>query len=222
MGNIYGYNSDLTVKTQIINGSANQLNGICGFVISDSDNDGSLEVVMGEGCTTNSGQHIQVYDFLTADFEWSHLDLDGPFSALTYVATTNKILGHSYTIEGGNTAGILVEIDPATGDELGQFANVFASHELFGMKNVKLEETQPEKLLLYGQYKVSLVSVGDYSELKSYDESFDTYYSADVADLDNDGVKEILVGNHSGVDIFDANLNKIGSLVADFDVTTEI
>ena len=221
-GSIYRFNTNLSQKTEIVDGWANNLDGICGFTITDSDNDGNLNFVFGEGCYSSGGEHIQVFNFNNGTFKWSHPDLDGPFSAIEYVEATGKLLAVSLATEGNYEPGMLVEIDPATGEELGLIPDIFSSYELFGMELVKLSSSQPEKLLLYGQVMAMLLDPVNYSVLKIYNANGGAYYSAAIADLNNDGTKEILLGNKSGVDIFNSNLQKTDYLLADFGSTTEV
>lgn len=221
-GSIINYSIDLSTQVKSIDGWALNLDGICGFTFTDANNDGQINVVMGEGCGSSGGQHIQIYDLESSELKWKSVDIDGPFTSLVYIEETDKIISSSSSTEGGYGYNALVEIDAKTGKELKLDLDNFADYNFSGIQMVQLSPNHSNQLLAYGGYNAILMDPTTYQIQKSKKDEIFRATSATAADLDNDGVKEILIGDATGLKILDDNLTLINSISLNFDITTEV
>lgn len=228
LGSVWAFSPNLQSRSELIDGWQYQVDGVCSFVITDANNNGQANVVLSDGCRSTGSDHVRVFDFNDGVQVWKSFHLDPPFTGLEYLNTPPVILGVSKESDSGYEESILVKVNPLTGEELQLNSNIFDGFYIFGIEKVNLSsDAAPNQLLVFGGSitgggGVWLLNLNASSILKRNVDQFGTYYSGLAVDLDNDGTKEIVLGNRNGLDIYNAELELIEEEYIEFDYTRDI
>ncbi len=223
-GDVYVYDVNLYNGNKIIEGFSPfdyfTMYDICSMQIADVDNDGSLNIILTEGCGISSGESIRVYT-TSGDLLSKSYHLDAPFYDLELVD-----IGQDGNYEFiGTTSGAdniygpptLFILDAVTGKEL----DIIPEFSVYYIQNI-------EKGDLDGDGDFEIVSSG--VKLVIYDENLQAQDSSNnitlierslkLADLDQNGTLEIIFRSNGGFHCYDKNLDFYGEYFYNGDINS--
>ena len=192
----------------------NPEHGVTDILVADLDDDAGLELLWGAGYSSTGPDYLFVHDLTTDTREWQSGESGGPYYAVAFGdidgdGIDDRIYA-SFESESGYGDGIVTVIRSSDGQILWQTeSNTFGGRAWTGLHDLAVQDVNLDGIndvlvatdLLYdgALYFVNGAdgSVMDYVEL----DSGSPLYSLALADIDNDGIEEILAGGgkeHTG------------------------
>lgn len=114
-GNIYCHNA---VNGQLMWSVNNPEHGTTAVNVADTDNDGTLELMWGAGCSSTGSDYLFIHEIPSLEAEWKSVHVDGPFYAVEIADVDDdgrqEIITLSYESESGYDSGILTVFDGTT------------------------------------------------------------------------------------------------------------
>jgi hypothetical protein len=195
-----------TTRTQIWQVS-NPEHGVTRISIADFDNDGTDEVMWGAGASSSGEDILYVKNFGTNVTEWKSTAIDGPYEAIDVADIDGdgalEIIAISNESESGYGSGILSIFDANTKALEWQSDGNFFYLVWQGIHDLKIDDIDNdgdmEIVVAAGQTYTGKIWIidGTTKAIQSshlfQTEDLDEFYALDIADVDNDGQKEIIV-----------------------------
>lgn len=191
----------------------NPEHGVTNIAIADVDGDGKTELLWGAGATSSGPDYLYVVDWQTKVFEWQNIDLVGPFSGPQVGDLDgdghDEVVVESFGSNAGYSGGRLLVFDAET-RHLRAISDVVAGSSGFGgWRDLELRD-------LDNDGRMEILTVGDsLIQIYNFDSSNNftlkwgntnfpngSFASVDAADVDNDGVIDIVGGTNGYVYVY--------------------
>ncbi|MCB2221390.1 MAG: T9SS type A sorting domain-containing protein [Bacteroidetes bacterium] len=213
-GDIYCYNSQTTALIWNIN---NPEHGTTEINVADADNDGQLEVMWGAGCSSTGSDHLFIHEIPSCNFEYKTKHLDPPFFTVEVGDVDDdgiqEIVTISYESNSGYDSGIMTIFSSDDHTIEWQCDENYFGNAWTGIYAMEIEDidndNQTEIIVASGQTYTGRIWIinGATHQIESdhifSTEDIDEFYTLDVADVDNDGQKECIVGESGYVHVVD-------------------
>jgi len=190
----------------------NPEHGVTDVAVGDADGDGRIELLWGAGFTSTGPDYLFVADTVSHTIEWQSEDIGGPFYALDYGDLDhdgrNELIYGSTESESGYADGLFFIHDAATK------ALLYRSGQPTGLdwtglhriRHANLDADPQDELLVSTSITYSGVlncydGVTHQQQWRAMTPSGLAFRSLQVADLNGDGIKEIVAGTerqHTG------------------------
>ncbi len=173
--------------------------GVTEIGIGDADNDGVLEFIWGSGINSTASDHLHVAGFDYYQTEWKSIDLDGPFSVGSSDVNaddTLEIVCASYQTNSGYDCGAILTYNGVDHKLIHSlFPYNWNSIQCMMLGNIN-ESAQDE--IIVGIGPILYIFDGlTYQELTTITNN-SSINSIELADVDNDNVVEIIIGDYDG------------------------
>lgn len=173
--------------------------GITKIAVGDPDNDSVLEFIWGSGINSTGSDHLHIAGFDYYVTEWKSADLDGPFAIGSFdinADDTVEIVSASYQTNSGYDCGAILTYNGVNHNLL---HSIFP-YNWYSIKCMKLgninESDQGEIVVGIGP-SLYIYDGLTYQELGTISNN-STINTIELADIDNDGVIEIIIGDYYG------------------------
>lgn len=193
---IVGYDAETQQKLWE-NTDAND--GITNIGIGDPDNDGVLEFIWGSGINSTGSDHLHIAGFDYYVTEWKSLDLDGPFSAGSSDINadgTIEIVNASSKTNSGYDCGAILTYSGA-GHQLLHTLFPYNFYSITCMLLGNINESDQDEIMVGIGSDLYIYDGLTYQELTVIPNN-STINTIELADLENDGVVEIIIGDDNG------------------------
>ncbi len=200
-GSVYAIDTQTQQKKWTI---ANPEHGVTNIAIGDVNNDGVNEVFFGAGFSSTGSDFLYVGNWQTESITWQNTHLDGPFikPAVGDVDNDGKLdlVTATFSSNAGYSSGRILVFDAYTLTLKGISEPVANGFNWSGIHDIKIRNitNHPGK---------EIIIATDYIEAFSFkngvfkivwenaaSSSGSPSYSVDIADLNNDGKRELIVG----------------------------
>ncbi|WGL15349.1 GlyGly-CTERM sorting domain-containing protein [Microbulbifer bruguierae] len=193
--------------------------GGSGMIIEDLDGDGQRELLFGEGQNSSARYRYLVYDLITHEKKWESREANPPYRVISHESTSNELVVSSASRDGSNfKVGYVFVLDSETLREKHRFdlEEIFADEyvastgsdaALFDdLDNDGNNELIVTRTATYEGTKVAIIDPQT-SELL-HDHTLEPFVQVipnnetfpisllKAQDINNDGVKEFLLGTH--------------------------
>lgn len=187
---------------------SNPEHGFTRISIADFDNDGAEEIMWGAGASSSGEDILYVANYATNTIEWSSIAIDGPYEAIDVADIdgdgTLELVAISNESSSSYESGILSIFDANTKTLEWQSDGNFFYQVWTGIHDVKINDIDNdgdmEIIVAAGETYTGEIWIVDgttkviQSSYIYQTENLDEFYTLDIADVDNDGQKEIIVG----------------------------
>lgn len=214
-GAVYAINTVTKQKEWTI---GNPEHGVTNIAFGDVNNDGKNEIFWGAGATSTGSDFLYVGDYTKSSILWQNQHLDGPFlkPAVGDIDGDGKpeLVTATFSSDAGYKSGRILVFDGYTLALKGMSEPIADSFGWTGIHDLKLRDVtwHPGKEIviasdwLYdGLIEVYSFKLGNFTKVwtNSLKPSGSPFYSVDMADLDNNGQRELIIGGgreHTGAD----------------------
>jgi hypothetical protein len=186
----------------------NPEHGVTGITVGDFDADGSMEVAWGAGYTSSGKDILAVADISSQTIEWQSQDLVGPFSQVDVGDVDNdgkqELVFVPSQSDSGYGGGIIYVLDATSHKEKWHSAALADGFTWTGIHKLKLAnlDNDPQLEIIVGTdhlYDGIVIVFDGLTHELQFQTDYTQYRNAavrslEVADLDNDGTKEIVAG----------------------------
>lgn len=215
-GDVYCYNS---LTLQLMWSIPNPEHGVTQMAVTDTDNDGQLEVLWGAGCSSTGADYLYIHNIANQAFEFQSADISGPFFDVETGDVDgdgqDEIVTVSYESVQGYESGILSIFDGTTGNLDWQSNGSFFPETWQGIHCLKLinltgdvtKEIVVGASYLYdgAAYIVNGVTHQKISSKVFSSEGIESLLGLDVADVDNDGTPELVTADINNLFVINPN-----------------
>lgn len=204
---------DGVTHTELWN-APNPEHGVTDVAVCDSDGDGVLELIWGAGATSSGPDYMYVVNVANRAQEFRSYDISNYFTALDVGDVDNdgraELVVASYESESGYADGVLLIFDAVTHAlEYRGPTNMFEAAAWTGVHTLRIAnvDSDPQPEILVGTdrlYDGRLYVVDGLTRVVEHAWPFDSgspLTQLYVADVDGDGLNDVLAGNgsaHSG------------------------
>jgi len=183
---------------------SNPDSGVSGIAVGDVDLDGKNEVLFGAGGNSTGADYLYVGDPLSGNLKWQSVEADGPYSAVAVGDIDSdgrdEIVMVSNRSDSGYGEGIIHVFDAQT--HVLKFQQKLGIMDWMGVRSVQIGDVDGDgknefvvtTASIYGA--VIQVYDGSTCKLKKQSAIYQSNYftSIAIADIDNDGHPEIVLG----------------------------
>jgi hypothetical protein len=211
-GSVYCYNS---ITKQKIWQITNPEWGGFSLCAADFNNDDSLRVIWSSNIGCSNASRLLVANTVSSKVEWESLPIDGPFTAVEVDDIdgdgNQEIVALSVSSDNNYDSGILSVFDAQTKQLKWQGDGLFFGQAWTGTYNLKIDDIDNDghkEIIVAASscYTGEIWIIDGVSKTikKNYTyntENLASFYSLDVADVDQDGNTEIVAGENDKIDI---------------------
>lgn len=186
---------------------SNPEHGVTRISIADFDYDGTQELMWGAGASSSGEDILYVANFANNTVEWKSIAIDGPYEAIDVADIDGdgalEIVAISNASSSDYDSGILSIFDANTKTLEWQSDGSFFYQVWTGIHDVKINDIDNdgdmEIIVAAGETYTGEIWIVDgttkviQSSHIFQTEDLDEFYTLDIADVDNDGQKEIIV-----------------------------
>ncbi len=206
-GDVICYNSITRVKLWTLKSISP---GVSAIIYEDVDNDGKPELIWSAGWFTTLEDYMYIYSIPENKLRWISEDINGPFFAIASGDVdkdgNTEIVAVSYKSESGRGDGLILIIDALTNKIKWKSSNGFLNTGRNGIYNVSVNDFDKD-----GNYEIIIASgslnhgkiwvIDGKNKIIKSSHTFSTegagiFYSIAIEDIDNDNVKEFIVGDY--------------------------
>ena len=214
--------------------------GVTDVLVTDLDQDSSLELIWGAGYYSSGPDYLYVYDIDTAEIEWTSPETNGPYYGVAFGDLNGDNIPDRIYISFESQAsfgdGIVTAINGATDEVLWKTSsNTFEGFAWSGLQDVTIADIDGDNInevlvatdRLY-EGRVYILNSADGSVNSKIEFENQTIYSVKVADIDGDGSNEIIAGGEQNIYLVDGttlatistlpNLGNNGGLIRSFEL----
>jgi len=208
---------DATTQSELWN-IRNPEHGVSKINIADVDGDGVEELIWGSGWTSSGSDHLFVADINTKTIEWKSKHIDGPFYAIEIgdvdADGVDEIVTVSYESNSGYDSGIITIFDASNYGVEWQSDGNYLNHAWEGVHAIEICDVDNDGVveiiiaadrtydgqiwIINGQTKAIEQSKVYYSE------DIDEFSALAISDIDEDGIKDIIVAGDDRISIINS------------------
>lgn len=185
--------------------------GVQGLAFGDADQDGKMEILWSGGGSSTGADHLYIADPQTGSVEWKSMHVDGPLSPLDVGDVDgdgdDEIVMVSWGSDSGYGEGVIHIFDAKTHSL--EYREKLGLMDWMGVRSVRIDDVdvdgKNELVVTTANIYAGIIRVYDgATRVVKYESAGynGNYFSAlAIADVDNDGKKEIVAGQgkeHTG------------------------
>ncbi|NOU47928.1 MAG: T9SS type A sorting domain-containing protein [Bacteroidales bacterium] len=182
----------------------NIANGVSEFIVDDFDNDSITELMWGTGNLSTESDYLCIYDLSAGEFEWISSAFEWPFSDVEIIDIDKDGKVEIITLM---EEGVLTAFDAETHLRKWQISNIIPDlwdgARDFEISDIDNDNVNEIIIVCDQSYEASIWIIdGNTLEVEShhlFNEDISRFNELKIADLDNNGTKEIIAGNFYGV-----------------------
>lgn len=190
----------------------NPEHSVAGIAVVDADGDGSKELIWGAGYSSTGQDILYVANPVTKAIEWQSVHLDGPIVGPEIGDLDgdgkDELVAASYESRSGYSSGRILVFDNQTLNLRAMSAPICTDRAWEGLNELKLRDMDQdgnlEIIIAADHLYDGVLEIYDFSPTNQFTmiwtnaarPSGSPFSAADVHDLDDDGTKEIVVGNN--------------------------